>query len=345
MKLYQGLFLFWTIFSFCFGSFRMLEVVFQGEGLVFQKAAGGVGGIGIQVPLGEENLWLFRFRMGLLGEGGWITGEGSFVSLFSMGVPISYTFFTSSPVNLGVVFTPLVSWFWVSRYEIETREVVLLGEVISSTVTNMEQISSFSLGIKGGLMVEWKVNPGWVLVSTIGYHYRHSDLWGPSFSMGIVRKFNFSQVITPEVTKNEENVVEDQQLEEKFTNFSQTVFDKEKNTLILTNIGYAVNQYAIPEECFPILEEIYAFLVQNTNYSLVVSGHTDDVGNERYNFELSEKRAKAIAEFFIEKGIDPRRIKWKGYGKSRPRVEGKDEISRAQNRRVEIEFVKENIYE
>ena len=50
-------------------------------------------------------------------------------------------------------------------------------------------------------------------------------------------------------------------------------------------------------------------------------------------------------EFFIEKGIDPRRIKWKGYGKSRPRVEGKDEISRAQNRRVEIEFVKENIYE
>jgi outer membrane protein OmpA-like peptidoglycan-associated protein len=345
MKRYQGLLLFCGVFSLCFGSFRVLEVTFQGEGLVFQKAAGGVGGIGIQASFWEQNRWLSPLRLGLLLEGGWIAGEGSFVSLFSMGVPISYTFFTSSSVNLGVVFTPLMNWLWVSRYEIETGEMVLLGEVISSSITNIERTSFLSEGIKGGLMVEWKVNQAWALISTIGYHYRHSDLWGPFLSMGIVRKFNFSQMIAQEGIKNEENVLEDQQLEEKFTNFAQTVFDKEKNTLILTNIGYAVNQYTIPEECFPILEEIYAFLVQNTNYSLVVSGHTDDVGNERYNFELSEKRAKAIAEFFIEKGIDPRRIKWKGYGKSRPRVEGKDEISRAQNRRVEIEFVKENIYE
>ena len=69
---------------------------------------------------------------------------------------------------------------------------------------------------------------------------------------------------------------------------------------------------------------------------MVIEGHADSVGTEEYNQELSEKRAKAIVEYLVKKGIDPLRLTTKGYGFNKPAAPNDTPENRARNRRVEI---------
>lgn len=51
-----------------------------------------------------------------------------------------------------------------------------------------------------------------------------------------------------------------------------------------------------------------------------MSSHTDRVGSDEYNNKLSERRAKSVVDYLISQGIDPERLQYKGYGKTRPKV-------------------------
>ena len=69
-----------------------------------------------------------------------------------------------------------------------------------------------------------------------------------------------------------------------------------------------------------------------------VEGHTDSDGDEQFNMELSEKRAKAVMDKLIEMGIDSSRLKSKGWGETKPIDTNATPEGKANNRRVE--FVK-----
>jgi outer membrane protein OmpA-like peptidoglycan-associated protein len=72
--------------------------------------------------------------------------------------------------------------------------------------------------------------------------------------------------------------------------------------------------------------------------SFVIGGHTDDVGTEDYNQELSVRRARAVKDFLVSKyGIAPSRLDVSGYGKARPLVQGTSDAERSANRRVDFE--------
>lgn len=73
--------------------------------------------------------------------------------------------------------------------------------------------------------------------------------------------------------------------------------------------------------------------------NLTIEGHTDDTGKDDFNMALSEKRAKAVADFFVSKGIDASRLTVKGYGKTQPKYTNDTEENRQKNRRVEIGIV------
>jgi outer membrane protein OmpA-like peptidoglycan-associated protein len=88
-----------------------------------------------------------------------------------------------------------------------------------------------------------------------------------------------------------------------------------------------------------LLSRIAGILLTSKGYHITVYGHTDDVGSDAYNLELSERRAKAVCEYLIEAGIRPEIITMKGYGKSNPLIQGKTLEARAKNRRVEIGIV------
>jgi len=80
----------------------------------------------------------------------------------------------------------------------------------------------------------------------------------------------------------------------------------------------------------------HALAEQPANTTFEVAGHTDDSGSEQQNRQLAAQRAKAVADYLINSGIDPARIRTAGYGEDRPIANNSTPEGRAENRRVEI---------
>lgn len=70
--------------------------------------------------------------------------------------------------------------------------------------------------------------------------------------------------------------------------------------------------------------------------SIKVIGHTDSVGSDEYNQELSQKRASSVAEYLLSQGVTPSKVTSEGKGESEPVADNETEEGRAQNRRVEL---------
>lgn len=75
---------------------------------------------------------------------------------------------------------------------------------------------------------------------------------------------------------------------------------------------------------------------QDPNKKIVVEGHTDSIGTEAANMNLSQRRADAVREFLVSRGVEPDRISGVGKGESQPVADNKSPEGRANNRRVEI---------
>jgi outer membrane protein OmpA-like peptidoglycan-associated protein len=92
-----------------------------------------------------------------------------------------------------------------------------------------------------------------------------------------------------------------------------------------------------------LLSRIAGILLTSKDYSIVVYGHTDDVGTGAYNQGLSERRAGAVRDYLVEAGLDPAIVSTEGHGESQPLVPETTEEARAKNRRVEIGIVNTRI--
>jgi outer membrane protein OmpA-like peptidoglycan-associated protein len=104
-------------------------------------------------------------------------------------------------------------------------------------------------------------------------------------------------------------------------------------------IQFEFDKAALLPDNRELLSRIAGILLTSKGYQITVYGHTDDVGSDAYNQELSERRARSVRDYLVEAGISPKIITTKGYGKSKPLVDGKTPEARAKNRRVEIGIV------
>lgn len=84
------------------------------------------------------------------------------------------------------------------------------------------------------------------------------------------------------------------------------------------------------------VREVADSLAGETGYDVILNGHTDTTGLERFNLSLSKRRAETVARELAHAGIDPDVIKIFAFGESDPRVPTADEVNEPQNRRVEI---------
>lgn len=71
----------------------------------------------------------------------------------------------------------------------------------------------------------------------------------------------------------------------------------------------------------PLLEKGMVYLNKNPESVIIIEGHTDVLGKDRYNLDLGDKRARAIKAYFIEKGVYPERIVIVTYGETRPKYQ------------------------
>ncbi len=93
----------------------------------------------------------------------------------------------------------------------------------------------------------------------------------------------------------------------------------------------------IKEESEPVLADIAKVLQQHPTWSLAVEGHTDNIGGDAYNLDLSKRRAAAVRQALVARHqIDGKRLQTSGYGASRPKDTNATLEGRARNRRVEL---------
>lgn len=109
--------------------------------------------------------------------------------------------------------------------------------------------------------------------------------------------------------------------------------------IVLKNVFFETDSYALRSESRIELNKVSGLLKANPSIKIEIGGHTDNTGSPDYNQELSEKRAKAVADYLVSSGIEPARITWKGYSFNMP-VAGNDTAeSRALNRRTEMKVI------
>jgi outer membrane protein OmpA-like peptidoglycan-associated protein len=104
-----------------------------------------------------------------------------------------------------------------------------------------------------------------------------------------------------------------------------------------TSIYFNTGEGTIRPESFAVLDRLCAeVLVKYPQYGFKIKGHTDSIGDERYNLNLSEKRARSVMDFWIAKGISPIRLVSIGYGESHPIDANDTDEGRKHNRRTEL---------
>lgn len=112
---------------------------------------------------------------------------------------------------------------------------------------------------------------------------------------------------------------------------------EEKPSFILEGITFDFNKATIRPSSESTLKEAGSVMQRFSSVMVRIEGHTDSIGSDQYNQNLSERRANSVKDYLVKNfGIDPSRIETVGFGKSRPIADNKTEEGRAQNRRIEF---------
>lgn len=107
---------------------------------------------------------------------------------------------------------------------------------------------------------------------------------------------------------------------------------------VVPDVQFETNSAKIKEVSYPVLDNAIITLKEWGDSNVEIAGHTDqrDSSKADYNQALSEKRANAVLEYVVKKGVDAKRLTAKGYGYSQPIAENDPKEGNAINRRVEL---------
>ena len=110
------------------------------------------------------------------------------------------------------------------------------------------------------------------------------------------------------------------------------------NLRMPSGVTFDFNSATLKPDFRPALDQVVTTLTAYPSTFIDVSGHTDSIGSDAVNQQLSEKRANAVADYLTYQGIARQRMATRGFGKQFPVASNDTEEGRAQNRRVEIKL-------
>ena len=133
------------------------------------------------------------------------------------------------------------------------------------------------------------------------------------------------------------------ELKEQTQGTGVDVSETDNGQAILVNlpdgVTFATGSYAISQAFQATLDKVAQSLRDYPDSLVDVYGHTDTVGSTSSNQRLSEERARAVANYLINRGVASSRIRWQGFGETQLKVATGDNVNEALNRRVEIKIV------
>ncbi|MEZ5027240.1 MAG: OmpA family protein [Ferruginibacter sp.] len=107
-------------------------------------------------------------------------------------------------------------------------------------------------------------------------------------------------------------------------------------SIVLKNIFFETGKFDLQNESKSELDKLVELLNDNPNLKIQIDGHTDNVGQQKDNLELSNNRAKSVVGYLLSKGINQQRLSFKGFGATKPVADNNTETGRAKNRRTEL---------
>lgn len=112
----------------------------------------------------------------------------------------------------------------------------------------------------------------------------------------------------------------------------------EKIPVRLNNLFFDTNKSDLLPYSIPELKRV-AKIIQKNQLRIEISGHTDNVGEDAFNMDLSLRRAQAVKDYLVSQGCSPQLFEVKGYGETKPNETNDTPQGRAKNRRVELRFL------
>ncbi|MCY1036470.1 OmpA family protein [Corallococcus sp. BB11-1] len=110
----------------------------------------------------------------------------------------------------------------------------------------------------------------------------------------------------------------------------------------MESVFFENNQAVIQKRSNPVLDKVAAILVSHPEIAKIrVEGHTDNTGKADYNLDLSQRRAEAVVDYLVAKGVERGRLEAQGFGPNQPIADNAKADGRAKNRRVEFKIVGE----
>ena len=107
--------------------------------------------------------------------------------------------------------------------------------------------------------------------------------------------------------------------------FQQTIGDR---------VLFAVDQSTLTPEAIAVLDGQAQWLFDNPEFTAIIEGHADEQGTRDYNIALGDRRANAVKEYLVSRGVPDARMRTLSYGKERPVATCSDESCYSQNRRA-----------
>ena len=110
-------------------------------------------------------------------------------------------------------------------------------------------------------------------------------------------------------------------------------------SIVLNNLFFDTNKYELKPKSQTELNRLIQFMQQYQDIQVEISGHTDDVGADADNVVLSQNRARAVYDYLSAHGVKATRLRYKGYGETRPLTSNDSDQHRQQNRRIEFRIL------
>lgn len=111
--------------------------------------------------------------------------------------------------------------------------------------------------------------------------------------------------------------------------------------LVKESVHFITGEARLAPDAAALLDNVVDVLVERPKIKVRVEGHTDNVGGDARNMELSKERAQAVVQYLVDQGIDASRVTSEGYGSTRPIAPNLTRRGREQNRRVEFHIVEQ----
>lgn len=116
---------------------------------------------------------------------------------------------------------------------------------------------------------------------------------------------------------------------------------KKGEKIILKGIYFDSGKATIKPESYSALDNAVKLLKEHPNVKVEIAGHTDSVGKDSYNLELSQRRANAVLLYLVESGISRDRLRARGYGETSPIASNRTSVGQTKNRRIEFQILEE----